>query len=149
VSDQAFERSVGEHLRARPDLFAYHPPDDPATRQWKPCDFLVCVEGRFIGIECKEVAAQSFPLSRWTSQQRGFAQQINLAGGRYFLLVRFAPSRHVEAFHIAGVELLMGLHGSLVPGQGLPLSTSRGGFDLAPMLVRELVYPAWTPPHKL
>jgi hypothetical protein len=45
--------------------------------------------------------------------------------------------------------LLMGLHGSLVPGQGLPLSTSRGGFDLAPMLVRELVYPAWTPPHKL
>jgi hypothetical protein len=126
MSDNSFERAVADKLRALPDTFTYHPPDDPRTRQWKPCDFIVCRNGKFTAIECKEIQGDTFPLSRWSPQQRGHANAISLAGANYWLVVRFMPSSIVIGYRAAAYSDRT--RGSLGPFDGMHLGVK--SFDI-------------------
>lgn len=141
MSDQAFERAVSDKLRAMaPAVWVYHPPDDQRARQWKPGDFIygatlkdgtISYPGWGV-IECKEVTgAASFPLSRWSPQQRGHAQAVTAAGGRYWLLVRFQPAGAVVAFKVTPY-IATKAQGSLSPVEGTVLSEGRS-FSLKPL----------------
>lgn len=55
-------------------------------------DFVCCVGGRFIGIECKADARK-----RPTDLQLACASQIELAGGRWFLVYDDATLAQAEA----------------------------------------------------
>jgi hypothetical protein len=88
ISDNNFEKRVGEVLRATRGLFVYHPPDGIAM-QWRPGDFLWGSRKGWGIIEAKEVNGEVLPASRWTPQQRGFAERVTLTGGTYYLIVRF------------------------------------------------------------
>ena len=55
-------------------------------------DFVCCVSGRFIGIECKADATK-----RPTDLQMACASKIEMAGGRWFLVYDEASLRECEA----------------------------------------------------
>ncbi len=125
MSDQAFEKAVADKLREHgPNVFVYHPPDDRHARQWKPADFMFGFGSHWGWIETKEVQGETFPISRWPANQRLHCKLVTEAGGTYWLVVRYMPSRAVAAFHGA---LLMPLErGSLkiIDGRDLTLGRS-------------------------
>lgn len=99
MSVNPFEQKIGRWLAAIPECWSYHPPDIPMRKQWAPADFLVMWGNRFVAIECKSVETGfTFPLSRWTPQQRQAAEGIRRAGGRYVLLVGFVEFDTARAY---------------------------------------------------
>jgi hypothetical protein len=99
VSNNPFENKIAAWL-SDPSYFAYHPPDYSGHfKIWAPADFLVLTGGVFTAIECKSVATGStFPLSRWTPQQRQSLARVVRAGGHYVLLVQYEQFRTITAF---------------------------------------------------
>jgi len=59
-------------------------------------DFVCCVSGRFIGIECKADATK-----RPTPLQMACASKIEMAGGRWFLVYDEASLAEAEAVIVA------------------------------------------------
>ena len=84
-----FQDQLGQALRTFPNTFCFHPADGLSAAQWKPGDFLVCHKGAFYVCEAKQTRTNRFPLTDWTSQQRGFARQVVVAGGCYWLVVNW------------------------------------------------------------
>lgn len=134
VSDNSFEKRVGEQLRDLEGTWVYHPPDDRMARQWKPGDFVFGHSSHWGVIEAKEVTGETFPVSNWSPQQRLSCQAVTRAGGTYWLLVRFVPSGAVAAFHGGQLEYWLEAHGgrgSLKAIEGRVLNRPEGkGFDL-------------------
>lgn len=127
LSDNTFEKSVATKLRETPGLWSYHPPDDRMARQWKPGDFIVGRGPVWGVLEAKEVQGETFPISRWSPQQRVHCQAVLAAGGRYWLVVRFTPSMAVAAFWgQLGIDLARtGRRASLKAIDGKPLNAGR------------------------
>jgi hypothetical protein len=99
VSNNPFEQKIANWLTGEGAWF-HHPPDYSGHfKVWAPADFLVLVGGIFTAIECKSVQTGStFPLSRWTPQQRQSLVRVVRAGGYYVLLVQYEQFRTITAF---------------------------------------------------
>lgn len=140
MSDNAFEKAVRDKLAAMPGVFMHHPPDDRVARNWKPGDFIFGHQSHWGVIEAKEVTGPSFPISRWSANQRLAAETVTAAGGTYWLLVRYQPSRLVSAFHgtfLRGVPA----HAGLRPEQGRLMNVAGQGFDISLLVVVRPVGP--------
>ena len=82
-----FQDSLGEALRAaQAGQFIYKAPDGiPAN--WRPADWLLCRDGRFIAVEAKQTRGTSWAWSEWTPQQRAAAEIVEQSGGNYWLVI--------------------------------------------------------------
>ena len=92
------EGRVKDKVRAmlkRHQIWYFLPGNNGMGRSGVP-DFVCCVGGRFVGIECKADATK-----RPTPLQMAAASGIERAGGRWFLVCDEASLVHTEAVLIA------------------------------------------------
>lgn len=91
-----FQDQLGVALRGRRDILTYHPPDGMAS-QYKPADWICCVDGRYVLVEAKQCRTFHYPMSDWRPQQRHFCEATLAAGGEYLLVINWRGAHGTES----------------------------------------------------